>query len=294
MKSLWSLSTRPAFGAFALAFALIVGAITLHAPLAHALKPRKTQDASAYTLRRIYKPGETNRYKLVSNSSVSLPEQGNSELSFLLNMTLKETVEKGKAEGSTLLTTEVEAATAKVGEQEQDITTLTPKVKRTVDKNGSVVETMLDNQNNPFADQLGAAIRQLLDIQTAFYSDKPVKIGDTWKITLPEAKLADDKNKEAQVETNGTATLVGKEAVDGTDTLKVKVTLDAKGKGKENFRTHFEGVGNLDATDYKMVKLTGLVQGNAGPIKKSDLTLTRLTGDAKAASDKKTDSDKKP
>lgn len=238
-------------------------------------------DEMTYTLQRAYKLGDVDRYKMSFRARIEAPQLGGAT-ELAMDATIKETTREVQQDGTVLLEDTVEKAGIKFGDQESDLTGVMPKVTQKHSKQGRVIEVKLEGQENPFGQGLGTNLQGIFEMFTAFYPEKPVKIGDAWKLPPTEHKLP---NGTVKITMN--ASLTGKETVKGIETLKLKVTREAESSGSSfNGKMRVEAVVNLDPKDGKVVRISGKTNSN-GPIKDGTLTFTRLLGDEKDEDEKK-------
>ena len=282
---------RDAFrlGALLLTPVLLGGTVFLLAARVHADDAKK--EDTAYTITRKYKKGEVDHYRL--NIALTV---GNMPIT--LNMLMKETTKEVKDNGNANVTDEFDEANAKIGDNESDIAALLPTLVQTRDKMGLALDTKLEGGSPLFTSGPSAKMFNNLQ-QSGFYPDKPVKVGDTWKIAFG------DKAKDGQ-KTTGTATFVAMETIDGTPTLKIKTSTDVEGTfenpmtgEKSDVKTHAEGISNIDPVTGKALKVKvtteGLGSAAGGQPGKGEFTMLLVKPDAKDkdAKDKKSDAVKK-
>lgn len=273
---------------------LTITALTLSAVTVSTLAARFRRDEALISVKRAYKMGDMDRYKLAFSAKLNVPMTG--ELELKMNATLKETTKESKADGSALLQSVVEQANLKIGDQESEVTSFLSPFFQKVDKQGKVVEIKMEGGENQLGQRLGDIFQQVFQMEGAFYPPKAVKTGETWKLDATKIKQPDGTQ-----EVTGSATYVGKETVKKVETLKIKLIRDTSftsDKAQLNSKTHFEGYGNIDPKDGKFVKITGAIEGSTGPLKKGEFSVDRLFGDErdneKKDTEKKADADKKP
>lgn len=243
------------------------------------------QDAAAteeFTLQRVFKKGDIDRYRLALSARINNEQTGNMEVEVVFALRMKETTKEVKEDGSGVLYREFEQGYARIGEAfEQDLTASLPKVTQTIDKTGRVVATKTEGGAGDFASGGPQAFSLA---QTAFYPPKPVKVGDKWKIDQGDVKA---KEAERRVRFVGEATVVGKETVKGIETLKIKSVAEIT-PDKASDKMTLDGTSNMDPKTGKIVKIDGVIEGAFGPLGKTKarLTLDMLT-DADKAEPKK-------
>jgi hypothetical protein len=234
-------------------------------------------DTTEHTLKRTFKKGDIDRYKLVFEAMVPSPT-GSGETKIFLTMVIKETTKEIKPDGTIVLSNTADSANLKLGDIDQDITPMMPGVTQIRDKQGRLTEVKVDNaESSPLAPMMGGFMQMVLGAQAAFYPSKPVKVGDTWKIE------PGPQPREKNVTSDGKATLVSKESVDKVETFKVKIIQDTQVAGKDPKKIHFEGTGNVEPVAGKLLRVTAQIEGDMEQFKKANFTITRVTGEEKAA-----------
>ncbi len=253
---------------------LLVGGALPPAQPVRALR-LQADDTTAYTFERTYKAGDVDRYRMVIKSTVNSQLTGNKDVDVLLSILMKETTKELKPDGGAVLQDDLEQAYAKIGDQEMDATSLLPgHVVQTRDKQGRIVESKIEGGAS--ADN-GNQMQMFAQQGMTFYPPKPVKVGESWKISTEASNPAQKGLKVV-----GTATLVGTETLNGVKTLKVKAVTDTTGPapapavagGTGDLKVHFDGVGNIDPASGKLVHMTGTADGVVGPLGASKMQLT--------------------
>ena len=260
----------------AISFALLIICLTTSA---------RIQTDDVITMKRVYTAGDKDRY-LIEMKTLQTVAEGTKKTNYIVKllMVLREVTKEVKPNGNVVITGSFEKANVKLQDkgtdQEQDLMSFAPSWTETRDKNSKVLESKIAGADNVLAQQLANGISEIVAIQVRFYSPKPVKIGDEWKIEPGEMKDKEDKF-------SGSAKLTGKEKIHDIETYKITVASDKETTQPEKVKAHFEGKGNIDIKDGKIVKMTGKVKYEGGTIKSSEFTLSRLIGDEEPKMDGK-------
>lgn len=267
-------------------FGLLAGAILAARP-AHSLAQQSPAADTTYSLQRIYKAGDTDRYQMAANLAVDGPQS----MKGSMLVVYKETIKSVKPDGTAVVVNTFEKGMATRDEQKQDLTSeLTGgTVTSTRDKLGRVSDTKAEGFKGRLAENNIGGQQMFTRVLPALYSPKPVKAGDTWKVDIDL-----DNEMFPGMRAVGNSTLVGSEKVGDIQTLKVKTLADAT---KEAIKLHLEAITNLDAETGKIVRLTVTSNGDLGPFGKLkvDNQLALLGSDGKPVGDagKKADAEKK-
>lgn len=239
-----------------------------------------------YTVRLAYKTGEINRYRWIIEAKINDPQDGK-EKPLFFRMIVKETTKEVKPDGAAVLESDFEETYIKLGDVERDASAeIAGRITQTRDPLGRVLEGKVEGGNSLVA---GASGGETMFSQTAmaFYPPRPVKMGETWKIEI------EPKNPKFQhYKMTGTGTLLGTETVDNVKTLKIKAVTDTAGDAKSGLKLHFEGVGNIDPTSGKLLRINGASEGFAGLPGSNQIRQELLKGDSKSGADKKADANK--
>lgn len=241
------------------------------------------QDAKTYTLVRTYKAKDVSKYKYNITTNVNSPQLGGA-VDLVLNMALRETVKDVKENGSTVLLTEFDSASVKIGPgaQDMDISSFLPTITTTVDKSGKVVDVVMDGGNPMFTSGPGSGMFKSLQQQN-FFPTKPIKVGETWKIEL-------DSKDKAGVKTTGTATFLSVESLSGIQTAKVKMVTDSETTTENpdtpnklvTVKSHSEGVANYDIATGRVVKMTSTSTSDNATLGKTEIKVELVPNDKKA------------
>jgi|SRR5579884_511107 len=234
--------------------------------------PNAAQDTTVYDIHRTFKVGDVDRYRLVNKMLVNSPETGGNFVNVDMQLTVKQLTKSAKPDGTAVLTTTFENATAVYNDQPIDLMTFlsNANVTMTLNKFGKVSDSKSDGVQGPLAN---ANIDQMIAQATSgLYPDTPVKIGDSWKFET-------SRNMQGMtIKVAGTSTLVGIETIDGIKTFKIKTVIDNADKNQVNTVFHAESTSNLDAQTGKVVRIAGKVNYDVDTTKaKGNITATRLT-----------------
>lgn len=250
-----------------LALALAIGGAFAAGPAR--AQDTNTSDTSEYTLKkRVFTAGDVNRYRLAMK--VHSGDQDST-----VNLQFKETTKEAKPSGEFTLLNQFESAVATIGGTEQDIVSFLPMVTVIRDKGGKL-STKTEGGNEQAASQISSVMQSISTMQEAYLPKKPVKIGDTWKVSV-----ATPGPDGATTKTEGDATLVGTEVVSGIKSVKLKVIADVNNKGSD-VKGHTESVMNLDPASGKLVKMSAKVDGTAMGMKiTQEIEVSLLAPDSK-------------
>jgi hypothetical protein len=266
-----------------------------------------------YTILRVYKAGDVDRYNMTMSGTFSgikaLGPQDNVPVK--MKAVLKETTKTANTDGSAVILSEMDSATANISDQgEIDISTFIPAVTQTRDKLGKVTESKAEGAASPLPP--GADPGMLLGMLSgAMHSQKAVKVGDTWNVDIAAGGA-----KRAMPPGTATAKLIAIETVDGVNTAKIETTVDIGGdkpaapaaatdaakpaapaatdnaNGEKRpisgLKVHAVSTGNVDLVTGKVVKMSGtfdmeMQRGNGGNMKVHMTITSALAAGAAAA-----------
>jgi hypothetical protein len=256
----------------ALTVALGVGASLASVVPAEARR-HDIKDDTAYTIKRVYKAGETDRYRLTTNVKMDSPQTGG-PLDIVTTMLMKDSTKEAKADGSSTSVSEFESASVLFNGMDLDITTMMPKVITTRDKNGKA-DTKMEGGNEQVTSQIGDQMKQFtLSSASAFLPSKPVKVGDTWDMDSSGLATKDQKVK-------GKVTFVSVDTVKGVKIAKFKTVTDVT-TGPAT-KMHSESTTLVDVLTGKPVNVMSKTDGDTGNGKLNiEMTLKMLGPDDKA------------
>ncbi|MCW3096103.1 MAG: hypothetical protein JWL77_1721 [Chthonomonadaceae bacterium] len=249
---------------------------------------RDTKDDTTYTLKRIYKTGEMDRYRLTTKINMDSPG-GGGPIDVTTLMLMKDSTKEAKEDGSLTSISEFESASVTFNGMDLDITTMMPKVITTRDKNGKS-NVKMEGGNEQVTSQIGDQLKQFTTAAaSAFLPPKPVKVGDTWDMMSDPSVPKDQK-------INGKVTLVSVDTVKGKKVAKLKTVSDVT-SGADT-KIHTEATTLIDVETGKPLNATTKTSGNTnGSPVNIEMTLKMLGPDDKdgATEAVKTDSTvKKP
>lgn len=249
----------------ALTAALGVGANFVGVAPAHAER-RDAQDTTAYTIKRVYKAGETDRYRLVTKMNIDSPQTGG-PIDVISTMLMKELTKEAKDDGTSTSVSEFESASVTFNGNDLDITTMMPKVITTRDKNGKS-DVKMEGGNEQVTAQMGDQVKQFtISSASAFLPSKPVKVGETWDMD-PTGGVKDAKVK-------GKVTLVSVDTVKGVKVAKFKTVSDVTGGA--DTKMHTEATTLIDVATGKPLNVTTKTEGAANGSKLNiEMTLKML------------------
>jgi hypothetical protein len=236
----------------------------------------KKESGAAYAVsQRIYKSGETSRYRLTVKIQTPGP-MGDQDVTIQLK--LRETARAAKVStGEWSLVQQFETGTVNLGGQEQDVLGLLPIVTLTRDKRGLV--TMSTAGGTPDgAAELGGLLLQITNAARDFAPDKAVKIGDKWKASFTNpSKIMGGTMVEADTE------LLDTETIEGIKTLKIRFKGTSQNAGDAE-TAPIEGTVNVEPETGRLVRITEKGAGTfAGGKAKADLEMTLITKEDKAS-----------
>ncbi len=215
---------------------------------------RTQADPSAYTLKkRAFKTGDINRYKFTVKIHIA-------EMDTVIRMLFKETTKEAKPDGEFTLLNQFESAVVTAAGTEQDISTFLPTITVIRDKDGKL-SNKTEGGNEQAAAQMSTMIQSLSTAQDAYVPKGPVKVGDKWKVSVSMPGPTGGTNKS-----EGEATLVGIEAVDGVKSLKIMITSDVDNK-EAGLKARSESTMNIDPDNGKLLKMTAKADGTVGGMK---------------------------
>lgn len=264
-------ASRHLWSVLALTAALSVGASVVGIVPAQARR-QDAKDDTAYTIKRIYKAGETDRYRLTTNVKMDSPQTGG-PLDIVSTMLMKDSTKEAKEDGTSTSISEFESASVLINGMDLDITTMMPKLITTRDKNGKS-DLKMEGGNEQVTSQIGDQMKQFtLSSASAFLPSKPVKVGDTWDMDSAALGAKDPKVK-------GKVTFVSVDTVKGMKVAKFKTVSDvATGAGT---KMHTEATSLVDVATGKAVSVTTKMDGDTGSGKLNiELTLKMLGPDDK-------------
>lgn len=253
----------------------LVGAGLVLAATALTVPAAMAQDA--YTIKRVYKAGEVDRYKIAVKVA-------SSTLSIDIAMTMTEKTKEVKDDGTVVVTTSLDSGMMSMGGTDIPMPNEGQTFTITMDKTGKVIKQEGADSKNP--------VNSMMSMMRNPTPTCALKVGEEVKTDIP---IGDDKQKMSVV-----MKLIGvekKSAEIPVDTLKVKSQADGAlpvPNGPQNVK--------VDTTSWfeigtgKMLKVEGTVTGlnmaELGGDAKVTFKRIRLTGDAAATPTKDASSKK--
>lgn len=220
--------------------------LTASAQAAQTTAAPQTPDAGSYTLKkRVFTVGESNRFRVAGKAQMNgMPLE--------FTMVFKELTKSAKPTGEFTILTQFESAVANIAGAEQDISAFMPVVTTARDKDGKyTVKT--DGGLEQVNDIVGPLPQRFATIADNFLPEKPVKVGDTWPVKAEAPSLDGGVTK-----TEGDATLVGLEVLNGVKSLKIKVSAKVIAKDDQK-PGEAESLLFIDAATNKLLKFTSTV-----------------------------------
>jgi hypothetical protein len=262
-----------------LAMTVIVGTGAVLVGVAPAQAGRRDEkDKTAYTIKRIYKTGEVDRYRLGFKMEMDNPE---SPVKTNGVMVMKETTKEAADDGSSTVITEFDHAVMTVEGMDMDITSSLPKITVKRDRNGKTdvkseggAEAVADGEADS-SDQF----REFADLSVGFLPLKPVKVGESWEGKATGFGPTDPNAK-------GKVTLVSVETVKGIKVGKIKAVIDMV--DEMNNKVHSETLFLIDMATGKTLDLISKLTGDTPEGKISVEVTTKMLdpndkGDGKEA-----------
>ena len=175
------------------------------------------EDTSEHTLKRVYAKGEVVNYKFNVKVNANIAQAGG-QVDVKLTMLAKETAKEVK-DDLTTVTNEFPEAQAELGGMEVDISSFLPIITSTRTKEGAKEVKMEGGQEEAYSNLL-PLMNALEQVQSAFYPQRAVKVGDTWKI------VKETKDGDKVAKTDLTVTFAAVETIDDIKTIKLTVKGD--------------------------------------------------------------------
>ena len=229
------------------------------------------EDTSEHTLKRVYAKGEVVNYKFNVKVNANIAQAGG-QVDVKLTMLAKETAKEVK-DDLTTVTNEFPEAQAEFGGMEHDISSFLPIITSTRTKEGAKEVKMEGGQEEAYSNLL-PLMNALEQVQSAFYPQKAVKVGDTWKI------VKETKDGDKVAKTDLTVTFAAVETIDDVKTIKLTVKGD-RTADKDKLALDYSL--NYDEKSGKLLKGKLKAEGTAtGSPLKLDATVTQQPTEKKA------------
>jgi len=211
-----------------------------------------TKDEATYTLKRVYKTGDTDRYRMTTKINAEIPGAGPVDVT--TTMLMKDLTKEAKEDGSLTSIAEFENASVSLNGMDIDITGMMPKLITTRDKNGKS-DVKMEGGNEQITSQIGDQIKQFnMSAAAAMLPSKAVKVGDSWEIATNALGAKDQK-------VAGKVTLVSVDTIKGKKVAKLKTVSDVTGGG--DTKIHTEATTLIDLETGKAIDTTTKTDGNA-------------------------------
>jgi hypothetical protein len=238
--------------------ALSLTALLLPVPAARA------QDT--YTIKRAYKAGETDKYR------INLQLQGESPMGPLnleMTMDMIETTKQILEDGSVVVEMRMDSGAIKFNDQEMSMPGAGETMRMTIDKTGRVVKT------EGGAAGRGGNLNGLINLtRVATWPDRPLRVGETWTFEVPL-----ENNPQAKVK--GSFTVVGPEKKNDeikVDTLKVKIATEIPIPAPQGdpAKIKIDSLVYIEPGTGKVMKAEGSGSGQLGPLGQAKMKFTRV------------------
>jgi hypothetical protein len=226
-------------------------------------------DDTTYTVRRTYKMGEVDRYRLTLAMATIDPQSGKKNPIARYELLVRETVSEVAPDGAVTLVDEFERASLSADNSEGDITPMMPKVTQTRNANGSL-QYKLEGGDARLANLIVQMIVQIARVQYDIMPPKPSRIGASWRFTS-----TDNGNSKTIRSVN----LEAMESINGVKTLKLKRVSDTSGDDAAA-GTHDEVTAFVDVKTGKMIKMTSASTSSTGE-NKTTMGITYSAADDK-------------
>jgi hypothetical protein len=242
--------------------AILLSALSLTALLLPA--PARAQDT--YTIKRTYKAGETDRYR------IKLQMEGESPMGPLnleMTMDMIETTKQVNEDGTVVLEMKMDSGVIKFNDQEMSMPGAGETVRMTVDQTGRVLKT------EGGAAGRGGNLNGLVNLtRVATWPDRPLRVGETWTFEIP-------LENNAQAKVKGSFTVVGPEKKSDqikVDTLKVKIATEIPipAPQGEPSKIKLDTMVYVEPATGKVMKAEGSGSGQLGPLGQAKMNFTRV------------------
>jgi len=261
-------ASRKLSAVLALTAAFGVGAAYVGAP---ALADRRdAKDDATYSIKRVYKAGQTDRYRISLKMNMDLP---GTPLDIVETMFMKETTREAKDDGSATVAFDFESVAVTANGMDMDMTAMMPKIITTLDKNGKT-DVKLEGGSQEVTAQMGDQVKQFTNAAAALVPKKPVKVGDSWDLDAANFGAPGQNVK-------GKATLVSVDTVKGVKIGRIKSVINIT--GAMDLAMHSESITLVDFTTGKALSLTSKSDGDiAGGKMSMEMTMKMLGPDDKS------------
>ena len=217
---------------------------------------RATDEQTAYDFQRHYQAGEVDRYKAEIVLTTNSPQTGGHDQIIRYTMVVRETVKSLTPDNTLTLVVEYEQAIASSEGQTLDFTAKMPRVTQVRYRQGRDRITT-EGGSDPNARMMLRMIAQVDQAALGGLPDKPVKVGETWKLIAPDPS----------VKWSGGAALVAVESLNGAKTLRVNYETDSSSAEAAVTRTHSGATLLVDVLTGKTIKLAFRTDAQVGQSK---------------------------
>ena len=226
---------------------------------------RDGKDDTAYTIKRIYKALESDRYRVGLKMNMESPVGA---VDMVETMVMKELTKAVKEDGGSTTVFDFESASITVNGMDIDLTPMLPKIVTTRDKDGKSA-VKIEGGDEALTAQMGEQVKQYTNFGSAFIPAKPVKVGDSWDVNASEFGSKDQTVK-------GKVTFVSVDTVKGVKVAKLKSVMDIT--GANDLKMHSDTTTLVDLATGKALDMTSKTDGNTGGGKLSMEMSMRLLG----------------
>lgn len=210
-------SARNLSSTLAVTAALGIGVGLVSGIPAQALR-RDGKDDTAYNIKRVYKAGDTDRYRL--NVKVNMDVAG-TPIDMVEKFVMRETTREANDDGSYKVDVDFLSASLTANGMDLDLASMLPKVSTSVDKDGKA-DVKTEGGDEQFIAQMGDQIKQFTNAAKGFLPKKPVKVGDSWEVAASDFGAPGQSVK-------GKSTLVSIETIKGMKVGKIRSNMDVTG-----------------------------------------------------------------
>lgn len=221
----------------------------------------QTSPTDTYLIKRVFKAGDIDRYKMKMDITIKSPEAGGKDQIIKMNMLMKETVKSVSDAGLVTVIDEYPKAEVGFNGQTMDIAEQVPKITITKDASGHIT-AKADGSNENANKQFEQIAKSMFVQQANSMPKKPVKVGDSW---TPDTTAVSETVGQ---KITATLKLDAMEMIGQVKVLKLVSITDtsATAAGTPETKVHSESTTYLDANTFKLVKMimkgSGIAAGN--------------------------------
>ena len=262
--------SRPLSSFLALTVALSGGAVLVGVSPAQAGR-RDEKDKPAYTIKRVYKAGDVDRYRI---GVKIIMESAENPLHMVETMVMKETIKEASEDGAAVVASEFEHATMNLNGMEMEISAMMPKIIMLRDKDGKT-EVKTEGGNADAMGDMKDQIKEMTNFSAVYLPPKQTKVGDSWEVNATGLGPPDAHAK-------GKGTLVSVETVKGMKVGKIKVITERV--DEMNNQVHGDTLILIDMATGKTLDLISKLAGDS-PEGKISMEMTQRMIDPNAKED---------